>query len=98
MNMIKLAVSRSLAPAAIALAAILVLSFGVAPLAFSTTSGSNYPFELNGRIEYVAPAGTPNPFGSIAQQSFLYAPIPVLAAPFAWVPASAYSTSPGHGL
>ena len=98
MNMIKPALSRSLPPAALAFAAILVLSFGVAPLAFATASISNYPFELTGRMEYVAPPGTPNPFGNAVTALIFSTPVPVPVGSFSWVPASSYTTSPGHGL
>ena len=84
--------------AAAAILSILVISFAIAPLVLATVSNPNYPFELTGRVEYVAPSGTPNPFGHVGQAIFDLPPQVVLAESFTWVPASSYSTSPGHGL
>jgi len=77
---------------------ILAVLFTTAPVVLATISASSYPYELTGRIEYVAPVGTPNPFGHAGQAVFDYAQPVALAEPVAWVPASSYSTSPGHGL
>jgi len=88
---------KEVTTAAVALS-FLAISFTIAPLALATISASSYPFELTGRLEYVAPAGTPNPFGNAVGVVFhISAPI-VQAEPFAWVPTAPYSTSPGHGL
>ncbi len=81
-----------------ALLAILAFSLLLTPLAFAITPSSNYPFELVGRNEYVAPSGTVNPFVSVAQTSIHITVPPLPAMTFTWVPASSYSTSPGHGL
>jgi hypothetical protein len=78
---------------------ILAISFAIAPLALATTSSSSYPFELTGRIEYVVPSGTPNPFGNVGGAVVIfYAPAVGLTGSFSWTPASSYTTSPGHGL
>jgi len=78
--------------------AVLAVSFAIVPLAIATTTFPNYPFELTGRVEYLVPAGTSNPAGHVGQVVFDSAPAidPVSAS--SWVPASSYSTSPGHGL
>ena len=85
------------------IAGILAVSFAITPLALASlpsysAASSGYPFELLGRVEYVAPHGTPNPFGSVVHTFAFYNSPAVSAAPFAWVPVSTYSTSPGHGL
>ena len=85
------------ATAALVVVGTLAVSFAFAPLALATASSSSYPFEIVGRAEYVAPPGASNPFGTVGTATF-YGPSAVSAAPFAWVPASTYSTSPGHGL
>jgi len=81
-----------------AVVGILAISLAFIPLALATASSSAYPFELTGRIEYVAPAGTTNPFGHAGQPVFDYAQPVALVESVAWVPASSYTTSPGHGL
>jgi len=83
--------------AAAAVLSILAISFTIAPLVLATTSSSNYPFELTWRVEYVAPPGTPNPFGQVGQLKFDF-PAALPVGSFTWVPASSYSTHPGHGL
>ena len=84
--------------AAVVVLSILAISFTIAPVALATASSSNYPLELTGRIEYVVPQGTLNPFGVVGQGAIFYGPIVGQAASFTWVSASSYSTSPGHGL
>jgi hypothetical protein len=86
---------------AAAVLGVLAVSLAIAPAVLATASSSNYPFELNGRMEYIAPAGTPNPFGSAVQTLTFDVSSPAVFAPpsgWVWAATSSYTTHPGHGI
>jgi len=83
---------------AVLLVSIFALSFAFGPFALATASSPNYPFELTGRQEYVAPLGTTSSTASIERAPIFLGAPSVPATPYAWVAATSYTTSPGHGI